>query len=263
MAPTDLLSPPVSAQARGLRAREDAQRFERYHRDRDPADRAELVERHMPLVNHLARRYGDHGEREDVTQVAAIGLLKAIDRYDPGRGIAFSSFAFPTILGEIKRYYRDRGWSVRVPRELQELALRLDRVSDELTGTLGRAPTVDELAARCETTPEQVLEARATTTAHRAISLDQPARDAEDGGDHFDRLGSEDPGFDRVENATHVDRLLATLPERQREMLLLRFRDDLTQQEIGQLMGVSQMHVSRLIRQSLTTLHDGQAAAHP
>jgi RNA polymerase sigma-B factor len=235
------------------RARADAELFARYCRDRDPADHEALVKRFLPLARHLAARYRHGGEREDVMQVAAIGLLKAIDRYDPARGIAFSSFAVPTIVGEVKRYFRDLGWTVRVPRDVQELALRVDRMAETLTGELGRPPTAYEIATRCGVSAEQVLEARATATAHHAISLDQPVREPGDDA-VVSGLVDEEWGFKQVEDATQVDQLLAVLPPREREVLLLRFRDDLMQREIAERVGVSQMQVSRLIAQSLATL---------
>src|SRR4051812_15305345 len=232
---------------------EDAVRFARYRRTGDPAEREALVLRYLPLARHLAARYLHGGERDDVMQVAALGLLRAIDRFDPERGLAFSTFAVPTILGEVKRYFRDQGWMVRVPREIQELSLRLDRAVEELTGVLGRTPTVEDLAAHCRVTAEQVVEARATTTAHHALSLDRPTANAED-TDAFDQLGGEDPGFARVEDATQLRQLLDQIPPRERRILLLRFGHELKQREIAQLVGISQMHVSRVIARSLATL---------
>jgi RNA polymerase sigma-B factor len=244
------------------RAREDAQLFERFCRDRNPTDHEALVRRFLPLARHLAARYPHGGEREDVMQVASVGLLKAIDRYDPARGIAFSSFAVPTIVGEIKRYFRDLGWTVRVPRDVQELTLRMERVSESLVHELGRAPTVEEIAERCQASVEQVLEARASATAHHAISLDQPAHDEDEDG-VVNRLAAEEPGFARVDDATEVDELLSVLEPRERRVLLLRFRDDLMQREIADQLGISQMQVSRLIAKSLATLQrlheDGRA----
>src|SRR5215216_571981 len=151
---------------------DDGALLERYHAHRDARDREALVERYLPLARHLSRRYRMGGEAEDLEQVASIGLLKAIDRYDPGRGIAFTSYAVPTILGELKRYFRDLGWMVRVPRALQELGQKVHVAADELVTELGRAPTVVELARRCDATVERVLEARELSTAHRTISLD-------------------------------------------------------------------------------------------
>ena len=153
--------------------------FERHRAAPSQATREALVERFLPLALHLARRYPAGGEAEDLGQVASLGLLKAIDRYDPARGIAFSSFAVPTILGELKRHFRDHGWSVRPPREVQELSGRLGSISEELTAQLRRTPTPGELAEHCDATVEQVLEARAAATAHHPVSLDRP-RDAED-----------------------------------------------------------------------------------
>jgi RNA polymerase sigma-B factor len=232
--------------------RDDTRLFRRYRRDRDPADRDALVERYTPLARQLARRYRA-SDSEDVMQVAYIGLLKAIERFDPDRGLAFSSLAVPTILGEVKRYFRDLGWTVRVPRDIQELALRVEKVADVLTGELGRLPTVQEIATRCDTTAERVLEARGSATAHRAISLDQPSGEP-DMDDMVDRLGGDDAGYEHAEAAVQVDRLLAELPDRERRVLELRFREDLMQREIAERLGISQMQVSRLIARSLAAL---------
>jgi len=187
-------------------------------------------------------------------QVAYLGLLKAIDRYDPERGIAFSSFAVPTILGEIKRYFRDHGWTVRAPRDVQELAARAGRITDALTAELGRVPTISEVAERCGSSPEQVLEAHASATAHRAISLDQPAHDEEGADAIVDRLVVEESGFERVDDGLVMDQLLEVLPPRERAVVLLRFRDELKQREIGERLGMSQMQVSRLLARALATL---------
>ena len=237
--------------------RDDTRLFARYRRDRDPADRDALVERYTPLARQLARRYHST-DAEDVLQVAYIGLLKAIERFDPDRGLAFSSLAVPTILGEVKRYFRDLGWTVRVPRDIQELALRVEKVADGLTGELGRLPTAQEIAERCDTTAERVLEARASATAHRAISLDQPSGEP-DMEDMVDRLGADDAGYERAEASVQVDRLLAELPERERLVLELRFREDLMQREIADRLGISQMQVSRLIARSLASLRPESA----
>jgi RNA polymerase sigma-B factor len=237
--------------------RDDTRLFRRYRRDRDPADRDALVQRYTPLARQLSRRYHS-SDSEDVMQVAYIGLLKAIERFDPDRGLAFSSLAVPTILGEIKRYFRDLGWTVRVPRDIQELALRVEKVADALTGELGRMPTAREIADRCDTTAERVLEARASATAHRAISLDQPSGEP-DMEDMVDRLGSHEAGYERAESAVQVESLLAELPDRERQVLELRFREDLMQREIAERLGISQMQVSRLIARSLATLRPDSA----
>jgi RNA polymerase sigma-B factor len=231
----------------------EAQLFRHYRHTGDPVARERLLARFLPLARHLARRYHAQDEREDLEQVASLALLKAIDRFDADRGLAFTSFAVPTIVGELKRYFRDLGWSVHVPRSLKELKLRLDSDARALTTELGRSPTPQELADRAGVTVEHVVEALATTTAHRADSLDRPVN--ADGDAVGEVLGGAiDPGYARAENATFVDSLLATLPERDQLILRLRFEHDLTQAEIGERLGLSQMHVSRLIRRSIAEL---------
>jgi RNA polymerase sigma-B factor len=247
-----------ASEDRAARAREDRRLLIRLHRHGDPAAREALVQRFLPLARQLARRYQHGGEQlDDLIQVASLGLLKAIDRFDPARETAFSSFAVPTILGELKRHFRDKGWSVRVPRDLQELAVRVDRVTDELSRRLGRAPSVAEIAESIGTTVEQVLEAREASAAYRAVSLDRPRdEDDESEGGMGSHVGIEDPGFRVAEDAATVERLMRVLSEREREVLRLRFAEDLTQSEIGQRVGVSQMHVSRLIRHAVSQLRD-------
>jgi RNA polymerase sigma-B factor len=242
---------------RAARADEDRRLLLRYHRHNDPAAREALVQRFLPLARQLARRYQHGGEPlDDLVQVASLGLLKAIDRFEPSRETAFSSFAVPTILGELKRHFRDRGWSVRVPRDLQELAVKVDRVGDEVGRELGRAPTVDELANRLGVTAEQVLEAREAAGAYRAVSLDRPRGEDDDDETVAQTFGAEDPGFGLAEDAATVERLMTVLSERERQVLRLRFAEDLTQSEIGARVGVSQMHVSRIIRQAVARLRD-------
>ena len=244
---------PAGPDGRAARAREDRRLLERYHRNGDPAAREALVERFLPLARQLARRYQRGGEPlEDLVQVASLGLLKAIDRFEPDRPTAFSSFAVPTILGELKRHFRDRGWSVRVPRDLQEMAVRVDRVAEDMARQLGRAPTPAEIADEIGTTTERVLEAREAAGAYRAVSLDRPRDDDEEVVSEV--FGVEDPGFGLAEDAATVERLMAVLSDREREVLRLRFAEDLTQSEIGARVGVSQMHVSRLIRQAIARL---------
>src|SRR5215218_6765706 len=247
-----------SSEERAARADEDRRLLIRYHREGDPAAREQLVERFLPLARQLARRYQRGGEPlDDLIQVASLGLLKAIDRFDPARETAFSSFAVPTILGELKRHFRDKGWSVRVPRDLQEMAVRVERMADEMSRELGRAPTPAEIAERTGATLEQVLEAREAAGAYRAVSLDRPrSEEEEDGESYGDAFGVEDPGFGLAEDSATVERLMRVLSEREREVLRLRFEEDLTQSEIGQRVGVSQMHVSRLIRQSIARLRE-------
>jgi RNA polymerase sigma-B factor len=253
---TGAYPPDGAAGERAARAREDRRLLERLHREGDQAARDALVERFLPLARQLARRYQHGGEQlDDLVQVASLGLLKAIDRFDPARETAFSSFAVPTILGELKRHFRDKGWSVRVPRDLQELSVRVERVTDSLGRELGRAPTLAEVAERTGHTEEQVLEAREASGAYRAVSLDRPRDDEEDGESSVGAaMGVEDPGFGVAEDAATVQRLMRVLSDREREVLRLRFAEDLTQSEIGARVGVSQMHVSRLIRQAVGRL---------
>ena len=229
--------------------------FVRYAESRDPALRDALVRQFMPLAHHLARRYRGHGENDDLVQVASLGLLKAIERFDPAFGTAFATFAVPTITGELRRYFRDHGWAVRVPRSIKDLAARLEHLRDDLTAQLGRAPTPAELAEATGASVEQVLEALDTATAYRPLSLDTPHSDDTD-QTLADLSGVDDPGFTRVENSAFVDHLLAPLSEREQTILRLRFQDDLTQAEIGARVGVSQMHVSRVVRQAIARLQN-------
>ena len=224
----------------------------------DQQAREALVQRFLPLARQLARRYQRGGEAlDDLIQVASLGLLKAIDRFEPTRETAFSSFAVPTILGELKRHFRDKGWSVRVPRDLQELTVRLEPTSDELARELGHVPTLAELAKRLDVSEEQVLEAREAAGAYRAVSLDRPRDDDDEGGDGIGAaFGVEDTGFSEAEDAATVQLLMRVLSEREREVLTLRFSEDLTQAEIGIRIGVSQMHVSRIIRQAIGRLRE-------
>jgi RNA polymerase sigma-B factor len=238
------------------RAREERLMFEALSRTHDPRLRERLVERYLPLARQLARRYQRPEEPlDDLLQVAAVGLVKAIDRFDHSRDVAFSSYAVPTILGEIKRHFRDRTWAVRVPRDLQELALRAERLVGEMTRELHRSPTIPELAERLKTNEEAVLEALEAAGAYRATSFDAPrGTEAEPGETLADSVGGLEEGFDRAEQRATLDRLMQTISPREREVLRLRFEEDLTQAEIGERIGVSQMQVSRLIRQSIARL---------
>jgi RNA polymerase sigma-B factor len=240
----------------GSRAAQDRALFARYLDQRDPVDREMLIERFLPLARQLARRYQRPEEPfDDLYQVACLGLVKAIDRFDLEREVAFSSYAVPTILGEIKRYFRDRTWSVRVPRDLQELALKVDRAVSGLSLDLHRQPTVAEIAARLGAEEEDVLEALEASGAYRATSLDAPRATEDDSGETLgDTLGTEEHGFALAEDRATIARLMRSLGPREREVLRLRFEEDLTQGEIGERIGVSQMQVSRIIRQSLGRL---------
>ncbi len=239
------------------RAHADRRLFIRYCSARDPVDRDAIVERFMPLARQLAARYQRPEEPfDDVFQVACFGLLKAVERFDVGRGVAFSSYAVPTITGEIKRHFRDRTWSVRVPRDLQELALRVDRVVGDLTRELGRQPSVDEVARAVDVTGEEVLEAMQAAGAYRSASLDAPRASVdEDAGDTLgDAMGITEDGYERAEQRALLQSLMDGLTMREREVVRLRFDEDLTQAEIGERIGVSQMQVSRVLRQAITRL---------
>ncbi len=253
---------PQDSDSRAERARNDRRLLVRAHGG-DQAARAALVERFLPLARQLARRYQRGGELlDDLNQVASLGLLKAIDRFDPERTTAFSSFAVPTILGELKRHFRDKGWSVRVPRDLQELAVKLDPTGEQLLRELGRPPTLAEVAERLDTTVELVLEAREAAAAYRAVSLDRPRDDDDEGADALGQsVGVDDPGFGVAEDAATVERLMRVLSDRERDVLRLRFVEDLTQAEIGARVGVSQMHVSRILRQAIARLREAAQEA--
>lgn len=222
--------------------------FRQFRRTRSRRARNDLVERHMGLAAHVARRFARRGPSDDdLRQVAFLALVKAVDRFDPERDVAFSTFAGRTIEGEIKRHFRDHTWTVRVPRSTKETHLRLRSATDELTQRLGRSPTVAELAEFVGIDVDQVLEAIAAGSAYSTTSLDAPT--GEDGvGER--QLGAEDKGFGHVADATLVANLMTELPEREREIVRLRFFEELSQSEIATRVGISQMHVSRLLRRS-------------
>jgi RNA polymerase sigma-B factor len=246
-----------SASGEAVRSpRSDAQLLAAYAETRDPQLRAALVERFLPLARSIAKRYRKAEEPfDDLLQVASLGLLKAVDRFDPERGIAFSSFAVPTIVGELRRHFRDRCWSVRPPRELQERALEVDKYRSELTTRLGRSPSVRELGQALELDDEQVLEALQAQQGMRATSLDAPRGGGEDNDATLaDAHGSLDPELTRAEHRATIARLFERLDERERRVLRLRFEEDLTQEQIGKLVGVSQMQVSRIIRGAVAKL---------
>jgi RNA polymerase sigma-B factor len=230
----------------------DADLLRRYHRDGDVAARQELIERHVEFVRRLAQRYARRGEQlDDLTQVGCVGLIKAIDRFDGSFGASLTTYAAPNILGEIKRHFRDRGWSMRVPREIQELNVKLTKTVDELTTKLGRSPKVDELAQATGATIEQVLEALESSSAYSALSLSEGPDPDEEGGGPLDTLGDEDEAYERSEQRMTLATGIQRLPARERAILHLRFFEGLTQSEIAERVGISQMHVSRLIRNSL------------
>ena len=227
----------------------------------DPSAREALAERFLPLAHKLARRYsGGRDTYDDVFQVACLGLLKAIDGFDVTREVAFSSYAVPTIVGELKRYFRDRTWTVRPPRDLLERALRIERASERLSERLHQSPTVAQLAELLDLTTEEVLEGLEAARAQHGASLDAPIDQGDEARSLGDRFGISDTGFERAEERVLAEQLSRGLSARDREILRLRFEEDLTQAEIGMLLGVSQMQVSRLIRSALERLR--AVAAH-
>jgi RNA polymerase sigma-B factor len=223
-------------------------------RSGDPRERAALIEEYLPLARSLARRFRKSNDSpEDLVQVACVGLVKAVDRFDPERGLRFSSFAVPTIQGELRRYLRDRTWRLHIPRDLQDLILALGPVTEALSGELQRAPTVNELAKRMRVSPEAILDARQARDSQFGHSLDEPAH--QEGRESLaETLGGEDRELARAEGVIVLKGWLAELPERECEILRLRFEEELTQREIGERFGISQMHVSRLLTTSIGRL---------
>jgi RNA polymerase sigma-B factor len=263
---------PVGPRPQPLRGASDRDRtrlverrlLHRYHADGDVAAREELVERFLPLARDLAMRYSYTDESfDDLFQVACLGLIKAIDRFEPGRGTKFTSYAAPTILGELKRHFRDKGWALHVPRDLQERSLAISRETEALSKRLGRSPTMREVAAAVGCSVEQALEASEAAASYEATSLDAPASrdDADGGGSLLELLGGEDGAFDLVESRDAIATTWRALPELERRVVELRFVHDLTQREIGERIGYSQMHVSRLLRRALSRLETAAAAA--
>jgi RNA polymerase sigma-B factor len=236
----------------------DRELLRRYHETGDTGAREELVQRHLPLVRSLARRYAGRGESlEDIEQVGAIGLLKAIDRYDLEREVSLTTYATPNVVGEIKRHFRDKGWAIRVPRGLQELNAKMSGTIERLTVKLERSPSIAEIAEELESTPEQVLEAMEAGSAYSTVSLSSgPGGGDDDDFDPMEAIGAEDEEYERTEQRASLEPALEALPEREREILRMRFEDGLTQTQIAERIGISQMHVSRLIRKSLARMRD-------
>jgi RNA polymerase sigma-B factor len=228
------------------------EQFATYAQTRDGALRDELVSAHLGLAEYLARRFANRGEPlDDLVQVASLGLLKALDRFDPERGVEFSTYATHTIVGELKRHFRDKGWSIRAPRRMQELYLRLGKVVAVMGQELGRSPTIAEMAMEVKVSEEEVLEALEAGQAYRSTSLDVAT---EEGEPLAMRLGAEDPSLEDAERRATLSPLLAQLTPRERLILQLRFFDGLTQSEIASRLTISQMHVSRLLARSLAQL---------
>lgn len=245
----------LTAEMRRRRARDERRLFRAWLDARDTHARTALIERFMPLARSLARRYHRSGEPlDDLVQVAAVALVKAIDRYDPARGCAFSSFAVPTIAGELKRHFRDHSWTVRPPRDLQEVTLRVENALTRVTQQLDRSPTTRELATAAGLDEEQVLEALQARRGRSGVSLQAPQGEPGEGMTLGDTLGEDDPELERAEQRAALEDLLKTVPTRAREMVRLRFEEDMTQAEIGAVFGVSQMQVSRILRQTIAQL---------
>jgi|SRR5665648_635172 len=228
----------------------------RVHEDGDPAAREELIIRYLPLVRSLARRFASRGQAvEDLVQVGSIGLIKAIDRFDITRGVELSTYATPTVLGEIKRYFRDKGWAVKVPRALQDLNIRLNKVIEQLTVELNRSPTIQELAEHAGVTEEEVLEALESGRAYSSLSIySSGSSDEDDSMELLDYLGKEETQYELVEQRRFLAPAMEKLDERERLILHLRFFEGMTQTQIAARVGISQMHVSRLIRKSIELL---------
>jgi len=232
-------------------------KFVEYRRTNDRRLRNELIEAHKSLASHLARRFTNRGEPfDDLLQVAYLGMLKAVERFEPDRNLEFSTFATATVEGELKRHFRDKTWSIRVPRRPQELHLRLGNVINEMSQRLNRAPRVPEVAAELGVSEEEVLEAMEVGGAYRSTSLDARTNDAGESAPLDQRLGTNDIGFDIAEHRVVLDNVLADLPERERAIVELRFFHDMTQTEIADRVGISQMHVSRLLTRTLVELRD-------
>jgi RNA polymerase sigma-B factor len=225
-----------------------------YHRDGDREARDRALVELMPLVRALASRYAGRGEPlEDLVQVGALGLIKAVDRFDVDRGVEFSSYAVPTIVGEIRRHFRDKAWAMHVPRRLKELSVRLSRVLDQLTTELGRSPTIAELAAATGVEEEDVIDALDSANAYSTRSLHAPFDDGDETS-LADKLGDDDSGYAEVEDSSLVAAGMDALDERERRIVELRFFEEKTQSQIAAEVGISQMHVSRLLRSALATM---------
>ena len=258
----DGLVPVIPSSGVELTRHRSAELFVRFRDEEAPqasrdTARDELVHLHLPLVEHCARRFRNRGEPfEDLVQVGTIGLIKSIDRFDSDRGVEFSTYATPTIIGEIKRYFRDKGWAIRVPRRLQELRMQIGAASAELTQTLGRSPTPRELAENLHCTVEEIVEGIESSNAYATLSLDASDGNGEEGGaaTMLDALGVDDVNLEHVEIRESLKPLLDRLEPREKKILLLRFFKNMTQSQIADEIGVSQMHVSRLLTRTLAEL---------
>ncbi|CAM3473911.1 RNA polymerase sigma factor SigF [Nocardioides dubius] len=245
---------PQLAEVKATSARHFAVLTDPARPDEHVSARDALVSLHLPLVEHCARRFRNRGEPyEDLLQVGTIGLLKAIDRFDLERGVEFSTYATPTVIGEIKRHFRDKGWAIRVPRRLQELRMQISATSAELTQSLGRSPTPAELAEAIGCSTEDVVEGMESSNAYSTLSLDA-GDDSDEGASFLATLGVDDEGIEHVELRESLKPLLAELPEREKTILMMRFFKNMTQSQIAAEVGISQMHVSRLLSRTLDKL---------
>ncbi|MGB0113499.1 MAG: SigB/SigF/SigG family RNA polymerase sigma factor [Ilumatobacteraceae bacterium] len=230
--------------------------FREYATSRDRRVRNEIVERHLGLAVHIAKRYSSSHADEELRQVAMLGLVKAVDRFDPDHGAAFSSFAGTTIEGELKRHFRDRTWTLRVPRSAKELHLSVRRATEELSQRLGHSPSVDQIAAHLDVDRDDVLRGMAATAAYSVGTLDSVGADDDSGDDRYQRLADDGNDYDSSDDRHMVTQLIRRLPEREQEIVVLRFFDELSQAEIAERVGVSQMHVSRLLRRSFEQMRE-------
>ncbi len=246
------MKPPASA----WDGRTSLELFREYRRTRDPSLRAHFIEQHEGLVRHVAKDYADSGEPfEDILAVGTMGLIHAVDRFDPERGTKFATFAVPTIRGEIQRYFRDHTWGVRVPRRIQELSLKARELADKLSSERGRPPTYAELARALGVPEEDLVEALEVGRQYESVSLESAVAAPDDEGyPALERTGEEDPRLEEIAQRDQLARALRQLPARERVVLVLRYFSELSQQEVGRRLGISQMHVSRLQHQALRNL---------
>ena len=231
--------------------------FRRYKEEGDEEAREQLIESHLNLVRFLASKFKNRGEPlEDLVQVGSLGLIKAIDRFDPDRGLEFTTFATPTIMGEIKRHFRDKGWSVRVPRRLQGLSARVNQVTDDLTSELNRTPTVEEVAERLDTSVDEVLEAMESSSAYSSVPLEGGTTEDEDAPGIIDRFATEDADLISSDDRIVIEETLASFSPREQDAIRMRFVEGLTQVEIAEKLGISQVQVSRLLRRALKRVQE-------
>ena len=231
--------------------------FRRYKDEGDEEARNQLVVNHLNLVRYLASKFINRGEQlEDLVQVGTIGLIKAIDRFDPERGLEFTTYATPTITGEIKRHFRDKGWSVRVPRRLQELSTKVSQVTEELTSELRRSPSVEEIAKRADITVDEVLEAMESSGAYSSVPLEGGGDDDDSTTSVIDQLGTDDAELSATDDRLLLEDVTRDFSSREKDIIRMRFEDGLTQSQIAKELGISQVQVSRLLRKTLARIHD-------